>query len=125
VWASFGDDVAAVDPFAFLRLIGVANVVVVVDVGVLPFGVNVAAALNVAAAFVIELDDDVDAADVAGKMVVVLHVVGPPVAGVPHVVVVVVAASAAFVPAVVVAAVEYEAEFDFVGLDLVSFETWP
>ena len=106
-------------------MVGVANVVV--DVGVLlPLGVNVVAA------FVIELDD-VDDVDAAGNMVVVLHVVAPPVAGVPHVVVVVVVvvASAAIVPVVVVvvvvvvAAVEYEAEFDFVGLDLVSFETRP
>jgi hypothetical protein len=123
-----------VDPFAFLQLIGVANVDVEVLPWGLPFGVDVAAAF-----VVIELDDvDVAVAvadDVAGKMVVVPPDVVPPVAGVPHVavvphvvvavVVVVVAASAAFVPVVVVvAAVEYEAEFDFVALDL-TFETWP
>jgi hypothetical protein len=100
VWASFRDDVA-VDPIAVLRLIGVANVNAVV-----PFGVNVAAA------FVIGLPDDVA---VAGVVVAAdgTAVDVPPVA----------VASAAIVPVAVVAAVEYEAEL--VALDLVTFETWP
>jgi hypothetical protein len=99
VWASFRDDVA-VDPIAVLRLIGVANVNAVV-----PFGVNVAAA------FVIGLPDDVAVADVAAADGTAVDV--PPVA----------VASAAIVPVAVVAAVEYEAEL--VALDLVTFETWP